>query len=570
MKITFKQKIVSVFAAFALAFAMVPFVPALGTNEAYAAAWMNSYESESKYTYTNGGLIWSYSFSAAARATLDLEWRTIGNTDDYGLYGVIVDGSGNQVFKSTGRTYAGTYTFSEAGQYTFKLMTSTTSGIDLRYSAELKMTDAPQYTYRWQSFTAKAYYDEALNRGCYVELTPSGYDGDDTPNMQFYKQDLDTGKFAKVSAEKSAGSWYYDYKTELGQNLKYYLVNANKLSYASSMPTGIDYVTLSSSAKADLETWASTATVNIEGPDLPSVSNLTNTKGVKTATLEWVGSAAPDVTYFKIQRYNANGVLKATVKMNATEHNYLKKQLYVPYTGTHTFKVTPILELNGTEYQGDSASIKVSSKKIAAPGGGVTKISASKAKITITKPVGADGVRVWKRTNGVWKVIKTFNPGKAGSVTTHRFAWAKNAVGTSRYKFQSFVKDNGVTYYHNTQANIAYKVPGANQCVYNLSSKPSSYADYSHYWKPNKIYYSNGKVKLTGCFINTHIYALSNVKVKVTFKCDGKLVGTKTINSGKISANTSKNHTAVTLTSTAGHDLRNGNKSWSYKVVSWS
>jgi len=129
------------------------------------------------------------------------------------------------------------------------------------------------------------------------------------------------------------------------------------------------------------------------------------------------------------------------------------------------------------------------------------------------------------------------------------------------------LKDNGTTFYSDSYS--AKYSPKANNRSWNYSKYQSDYKDYSHFWKPIKIYYSNGKVKLTGRWINTHNYRLDYFNIKVTVKCDGKVIGTKTLKCGKMAANRTKTHSAVTISTKAGYDLRNGNTTITYKVISW-
>lgn len=70
-------------------------------------------------------------------------------------------------------------------------------------------------------------------------------------------------------------------------------------------------------------------------------------------------------------------------------------------------------------------------------------------------------------------------------------------------------------------------------------------------------------------FINTHIYRLDYCVVKVKIKCQGKTIGTKTVNSGKISPNSTKTMTVTLDKSKTGYDLRNGGTDWYYSVSKW-
>ena len=83
------------------------------------------------------------------------------------------------------------------------------------------------------------------------------------------------------------------------------------------------------------------------------------------------------------------------------------------------------------------------------------------------------------------------------------------------------------------------------------------------------MYYSGGKVVVSGKFINTHLYYLDYMKIKITVKCQGKVIGTKIVSSGKIYSNQVKKMTVKLDYSKTGYDLRAGGIDWSYNVISW-
>ena len=64
-------------------------------------------------------------------------------------------------------------------------------------------------------------------------------------------------------------------------------------------------------------------------------------------------------------------------------------------------------------------------------------------------------------------------------------------------------------------------------------------------------------------------YTLKNCKIKLTVTCQGKVIGTKTINSGTIGSDKVKKVTVKLDKSKTGYDLRACFVGWDYRVISY-
>lgn len=71
--------------------------------------------------------------------------------------------------------------------------------------------------------------------------------------------------------------------------------------------------------------------------------------------------------------------------------------------------------------------------------------------------------------------------------------------------------------------------------------------------------YTGSKVVVNGKFINTHLYAVDYVKIKITVRCQGKVIGTKTVSSGVITVRTMNTKSVltdkITITNGAGRTM---------------
>ena len=98
--------------------------------------------------------------------------------------------------------------------------------------------------------------------------------------------------------------------------------------------------------------------------------------------------------------------------------------------------------------------------------------------------------------------------------------------------------------------------PKVNQATYtnwSLSYLSNLHGAYNSYWYPLKVNYNGNKVQVKGKFYNTGIMTRT-CKVKVTFKVDGKVIGTKTV-SAKVGGGGTVTKTFTLNNSVKGKDL---------------
>lgn len=394
-----------------------------------------------------------------------------------------------------------------------------------------------------------------------------GYGNDTYMDNVFLRETPSTGTIRIID---TIGRTHYanDYQVKSATNYIYYVVKKDVLNEViPELLKKLDYneVAFSAEEKAKLRTISAYKEVTIPAPRIVKVSNLKASPGVRSASLTWkyeYDTTAPNVTGFNVNIYAPNGSLYKTYKYKYTPQysSYCGATYSIPYDGTYYFTVTPYYVYNGKTYTGTtSAKVSCTSSKISAATGSVTKISSKKARITIKKSAGSTGTMVYQYVSGKWKYI--------GKTTGSSYTVTKNTAGKKKYRLRSYIVDNGKTYYSGSYSGT-YS-PKSNTAAFKYSSRPAAYPMYSHYWRPDKIYYSGNKVVVKGKFINTHIYNLDYFKIKLTVKCQGKVIGTKTINSGKMKSNKVKKVTVKLDKSKAGYDLRAGNLTWSYKIIKW-
>ena len=392
-----------------------------------------------------------------------------------------------------------------------------------------------------------------------VDAHFDSYDGTDKyGNNVFYREDVVKKTITCVQNRTYHNERIIGYDNPyLDTEYTYYVAKESVLKEKLSTLTREEgkKVSLGTETKSKLQSISSYATVTTPKPVLPKITSLSISTGVKTASLSWKTSSSENITGYEVCRYYGSSFKK---KYTVTSR-YLKAA--IPYKGTSKFKVRIYYkDPNGKTYYGSYTTLKsCTSKQISAATGSVTKISDKKARITINKSTGSTGTIVYQYTGGKWV--------KLGSTTGSSYTTTKNTAGKKKYKLKSYVKDAGKTYYSSSYSKT-YS-PKANVATFSYSNYPASYEQLSHYWRPNKIYYSGSKVVVNGKFINTHIYSLDYCKIKLTVKCQGKVIGTKIINSGKLKPNQVKKMTVKLDNSKSGYDLRAGGLSWYYTVISY-
>ena len=473
----------------------------------------------------------------------------------------VTDSSGNAItrgFADSSSGYKYQWNFTKSDTYTFSLICKYGGSKKCAYDVKGELQNAPVESSSFTGFKAELIYS-TNNAFMGVDAHFDSYDGTDKyGNNVFYREDVVKKTITCVQNRTYHNERIIGYDNPyLDTEYTYYVAKESVLKEKLSTLTREEgkKVSLGTETKSKLQSISSYATVTTPKPVLPKITSLSISTGVKTASLSWKTSSSENITGYEVCRYYGSSFKK---KYTVTSR-YLKAA--IPYKGTSKFKVRIYYkDPNGKTYYGSYTTLKsCTSKKISAAKGSVTKISDSKARITIRKAEGSTGTYVYQYVNSKWKYLG-YTKGSSYTVT-------KNTAGKRKYKLLSYIVDNGKTY-KASKYSSTYS-PKANVATFSHSNYPASYEQLSHYWRPNKIYYSGSKVVVNGKFINTHIYSLDYCKIKLTVKCQGKVIGTKIINSGKLKPNQVKQMTVKLDNSKSGYDLRAGGLSWYYTVISY-
>ena len=573
MKKSKKNIVLCIVTAIMMVFAVVPY---MGSGAVWAdTAQPNKAEGFSineriQYAKSDDTTVYTKTFEADETNVLKLTKASASMSDSpTGIHGdsapsiTVKDTYGETLQPTSSGSEGYIWEFESAGTYTLTVKCSLGSfysnGTVLVYRIEGELADAGSSVEGFEYVNAK-FVEMADVKIIYAEIEAGNYTGSDNSAYIVLREDKSDGTIMCIE-DYNYSNFTSDATIKYDKTYKYYIVPSNTFNYIF---WNVDYakgsqVEMTADQIAQLETIAGTAELTTPVPPVGVISNLTNTSTVKQAALKWKCDDLMYVSGYRIQKYNSAGKLMGTYIYPEKEAPMNPVMYAITYAGTFKFKVTPFYEYNGSKYFGEPLQLSVASAKIKPATAGITKISNTNAKMTIKKAEGSTGTIIYQKVGTKWKQIK--------KTTATKFTWTKNKAGTAQYKFKSYIVDEGKTYLSSSFSKI-YK-PATNARVFNLSSNVSSYEDMSHFWRPVKLYYNNGKVMLTGKFINTHIYRVTNIKVKVTVKCDGKLIGTTTISSGAVGSNCIKTHAAKSLGKKAGLDLANGNVSWSYTVVDW-
>ena len=416
-------------------------------------------------------------------------------------------------------------------------------------------------------FTGFSVKHIAGDSGDRVDVEYEGYRGrlNDSYNNIFLRENLSTGTIRMLGVDDTS---HYREDTQFtpATTYTYYVVKSNALRdllrdfwYA----VGSKEMAFSAEERAKLQTISAFKTIKLPAPRIVTINSFKVSPSVRSATLTWKNdyeTIQPNITGFYVRIYKSNGSLYKEYKNTSQTSSNCSAKYSIPYIGTYYFTVTPYFVYNGNTYTGTATSkVACKSKSLSAASGSVTKISDKKARITIKKATGSTGTRVYQYVSGKWKYM--------GKTTGTAYTVTKNTAGKKKYKLMSYIVENGKTY-KASKYSSTYS-PKANVAKFSYSNSPSSYTQLSHFWRPSKIYYSGSKVVVSGKFINTHIYTLKNCKIKLTVTCQGKVIGTKTINSGTIRSDQVKKVTVKLDKSKTGYDLRACFVGWDYRVISY-
>lgn len=284
------------------------------------------------------------------------------------------------------------------------------------------------------------------------------------------------------------------------------------------------------------------ATINFNSPYTSSYDHL-------------ISVVEPDGYY--IYR-NGSRIGTVAYKGQGLNHSYTDSGL-TPKT-SYKYQVVPYKTIGGNTYTTYGYEKTGHVTPFTAPTAVATKIASNKARITITVPTdqrfkNASKFYVYKGSKKI-KTVK--NNGKAKISVTYK----KSKAGSSKYKVKAVCAAKTSV----TATGKTFK-PKSNTRSWGYSSKPSRYRDFNEYYRPVKVYYSNGKLKVKSLFINTHIFKLSKYYVKVTVKCQGKTIGKTTAKCRNLKSDRTKRQTVTISKCKKGYDLRNGGVVVSWKTV---
>ena len=228
----------------------------------------------------------------------------------------------------------------------------------------------------------------------------------------------------------------------------------------------------------------------------------------------------------------------------------------------YTYTIVPYQKLGTKIYTGNAVTRTFRTASFKAASLSVTRISGNRARVTVKVPDAQrfSNASTFYVYNGKKKIKTIKNTGSA----SYAFTYNKKKAGSAKYKVIAQCTQN------KAKKTSKYYKPASNVKTWKYSTAPAAYPSYSHFWRPSKFYYSGGKLKVKGSFINTHIYNMSHFKIKLTIKCQGKKIATQTFNSKQIKAMSKKNMTFTFKKGKKNYDLRNGSTSWSYQIVSWN
>lgn len=568
-----KIKRIGLFATFLFAFVLLFAVGSKDVKAENATPFSFSEQTADFTKAQNGQVVYSKSFVADSSKMFLANCTYVegsgynwDNSKDFW----VEDSSGNKITRKGADTSSGyqyKWEFSKNDTYTFKIRLNGISSGKYAYIVQGKLDDMPDPpTDKFESMTAtvKTYSSGSY----YVDVQLGALDSTDYTdydNTCFYRENTSTGKISRIDNRRVMGT--QDSSIEYATTYTYYAVKeplVNEKIPSLGTDNTVNNMTFTASMKTALKAIANYQTVTTPPPAVGSAISLSASSGLKVANLKWRGTTVSDVSYitgYQVKRYNSKGQNDMSYNVKDSNAYEIMSKCKIPYTGKYYFTVTPYYTYKGKTYWGTATGkVGCTSRKITRPSVRVTKISNSMAKLTISAEEGTDGVVIYQKVGSKWKKIATTKKKK--------YTVTKNTAGKRQYRVISYVKDSGKTYYSAYSKTVK---PQSNALTLKYSKYPGSYKKYTQTWVPVKVWYSNGKIKVTGRFINTHVYRLDYFVIKLTVKSSSgnQVLGTKTINSGKMKANSTKTMTVTLNKSKKNYDLPVDGIYWTYKTVKW-
>lgn len=243
-------------------------------------------------------------------------------------------------------------------------------------------------------------------------------------------------------------------------------------------------------------------------------------------------------------------------KKGESHYSYARGlEVAIPYGGEHTIVVRPYLDKDGRRWIGAyTASTTIKSKEIDKGSiSQLSKLSSSKVCAHVTVPEGATGVKLYCGS----KLIKTFT-------ASGKYKYSASSAGSKTYKVRAYVTEDSNTYYSEYTAT---KKPSTNQKTWSGQGSYSAKNSFTYataHFMVSKVYYSKGKLKVTGYLYNSRIFTLKKVKITCKVYAEGKTYTKTFVVKPKLGEYGRKK---VTLTFSKGtaYDLRAA--SWNTKCV---
>ena len=517
-----RKLIISIITAFMMAFTVVPYMNIGGS---YVAEAVESTCFETDVTFTSadsGSAVYTESiYLNKGRFTYSYSAIQGSGLFSY-LQPILLNSSNSEVTTEDGYNW----TISTAGNYTFQLkIKGSPSGT---CKVHITGTNSNKYNYATsvEEFSGKTLNKEGKYR---VKVWINSGDPDQTWNVY-------SGK--KLIASTSTGA------EVVKQGYNCYI--AVPVEPEKEYTFGVDYGTPLTDGDEIFElchggpyyealTWndfANALDVRPIGsatqscPRYDKITVYVSPEGGGTSAEDWDGVAL----YTDITK-DPDAILTKTNSNGEYSYTFTKRKPGKKYT----VYVFPFVNKGSTKLLAKQAAgvytIKASS--FTAPTVEAAKLGTNKATVTIKVPAnqkssGCSKFLIYKGT----KLLKTVkNTGKS----TYTVIVKGTKAGIGKLKVTAKAALSGYSGY---KASRTVKVK-ANVSKWNYSTSPSSYSGLDVYWRPLKLYYSNGKLKIKGVYVNTHILDYK-MKVKVTIKNGSTKIASKTFSAVFLRGDTSK------------------------------
>lgn len=315
---------------------------------------------------------------------------------------------------------------------------------------------------------------------------------------------------------------------EFEKTYRYYVLSSKIESEANlfaDLKKGIKFSDLSDESKEKLSSICSEAfRVTTSKPKLAKVTGIKCSSSLESATVTWwTTDTEGDANATGYEIYQNNKLVQKYAKRSYD--GQITVNFRIPYVGVQKFKVRPYFTANGKTYYGDwSAETGCESSKIKSSTLLVTKINSNKVRIIITNGSGITGNDVYMSSGSSWKKIKS-NVGGA-------FYYSAKKAGSQKYRVVGSRYTGGKRYYASSSAAAK---PRANiKKGTQFSSSAESYAYGTARMHMLKIYYSGGKLKISGYLYNSRYLTLKRSKVKITvYSAEGKKIASQTFKYNK-------------------------------------